>query len=117
MYIYETPPVDYFSGLLRFEDALNMIDGEGESMAESLMNLLAKCVYTVSKITDWEGDICCLHLLAFPQEGYEPRLGLIWKQNNNGTTFICSPVAIPWFAEWEINQKGDSRQQDVAGSF
>jgi len=28
-------------------------------------------------------------------------MGLAWKQDNNGTTFICSPVPLPWLGEPE----------------
>lgn len=54
----------------------------------------------------WEGDFRgseTPRVMVLPGEVY-PYLALIWKQDNNGSTFVVSEVPMPWLDElvgWE----------------
>lgn len=53
----------------------------------------------------WEGDIRSdnLYVFGLPYPALTTtRIGLVWKQHNNGTSFVCSPLEIPWLKEYEI---------------
>lgn len=106
-YIYQTPPVDYFQGLRRITDVAREYvltpedEREGDSELFSLFSLAMYCARAVAlaKGSYWEGDIRGqnLYVFALPDpDATPPHLGLVWKQDNNGNTYICSPVPLPW---------------------
>lgn len=50
----------------------------------------------------WEGDVAVgPYWLPVPrfEDYHEQPVIFGWKQDNNGTSFIVSPVALPWLAE------------------
>ena len=109
MIIYETPPVDFFAGLMPLTDYIKNTNSEENNglCISSLFKLAMYCARAVAiaKGNTWEGDIRGedLYVLAIPDpDASPPRLGLIWKQDNNGTTFICSHVEIPWISEYKL---------------
>jgi len=66
-----------------------------------LIKLAIKCAYDIGKAKGscWEGDIRGNNMFLFSlpdPDNNNARYGLIWKQGNNGTTFICSPVKLDW---------------------
>jgi hypothetical protein len=52
--------------------------------------------FKAAKQVGWEGDARGNIYVWFLPNEYEPMLGLVWKQENNGDTFIVSPVRLPW---------------------
>jgi hypothetical protein len=103
MFIYQTGPIDFFAPMMRIDEAAKaMRDEEGVDDGRSTFNLFrfamdcAAMVYHADG-SYWERDVRGdnLYVFAIPCEG-SPQLGLVWKQDNNGTTFICSPVVLPW---------------------
>ncbi len=108
-FVYQTEPLDFFFGLSSLEhaakDALAMDDGYGrERLMTSLVKQAMEAAYVVSKAKGsyWEGDIRASELYVFgipDPENHGVRHGFIWKQDNNGTTFIVSPVQIPWLED------------------
>lgn len=114
MFIYQTAPVDYFAGMLPIAIAaenmwkeLDEIEESGNEAVFNLFKLAMDCSRAVSlaKSSYWEGDIRGhdLYVFALPDpDATPPHLGLMWKQDNNGTTFICSPVALPWISNDDL---------------
>lgn len=60
--------------------------------------------FQIARSIGWEGDF---------RPGYEPRafsvpvedniaFGLMWKQENNGSTFVVSPVELPHLAKMAL---------------
>ena len=44
---------------------------------------------------NWEGDVRgCVRVFWLPDE-FELTYGFVWKQSNNGTTFVVSPKPLP----------------------
>ncbi len=83
--------------------AINPIDHDWDRMTAAdehdpeLLAVLEKA----KKTGVWEGDFQHRpRTILIPVLGY-PNLisAFIWKQDNNGTTFIASPVELPWLGE------------------
>lgn len=106
MFIYETSPQDYFDGMVPLCDAIyNSGENEGSNdTAWRIIHFVISCVYKVARAKSfWEGDIRGndIYLFSLPDpDNAMVRMGLVWKQDNNGSTYICSPVEIPWLKEY-----------------
>ena len=116
MFIYQTEPVDFFAGMLPIAYAAEKIREEmGIEEVFKRFRLAMDCSRAVSMAhgSYWEGDVTGsnLHVFALPDPDSTIHYGLVWKQASNGTTYICSPVLLPWISEGHllhvINQEGD----------
>lgn len=104
MYIYQLAPVDDFFGAVPVEEWLDTLSSNhrGVSLrdaASQLMNAAFRVATAVG--SEWEGDCHVVHVFGLPPaDTYcDLQLGLIWKQGNNGTTFVVSPYPLPWLGE------------------
>lgn len=50
----------------------------------------------------WEGDYRNSPVVFFLPTECEFQYAFAWKQDNNGSTFIVSPVALPWLDEHSL---------------
>lgn len=121
MFCYETDALDFFPGLVGLTEEVDRINKtfRNENFRHAaLMQLFAFVMFCAREISrkkpcSWEGDIRH-HESDDPSISYEsnayifsipnPYLntcvcGMIWKQDNNGTTFICSPVELPHLSD------------------
>lgn len=119
MYFYATPYQDYFSGMVPLKKIFNEEPrGEWGVYIDrfKLLKIIMRCACIVAQrsISDgiagsrWEGDIrdSEIYLFSLPDPSDNRELfGLVWKQSNNGDTFICSPVELPWIEEYKIYQE------------
>jgi len=105
MFIYETPPLDNFTGMMRIDDVVASILGDpyvdNKDGIFNLFRLAMDCSREVSIFagSSWLGDIRDKELYVFTlpcTEGGDTRFGLVWKQDHSGMTFVCSPVELPW---------------------
>jgi hypothetical protein len=106
-YIYQTGPIDFFFGMQPLSEAMKTPYWP----QEAIIQLIVGCFYSVAKAegSHWEGDIRWgdIYLFGLPDpDTHGSRLGVVWKQDNNGTTFTCSPVELPWLADWQLPCKG-----------
>ena len=105
MFIYQTDPIDFFDGAVPISEAgERMVAIPGGYGLFNLIRLAMECSRAVALAggSYWEGDIRGqdLYVFGIPDPGESAfRLGLMWKQDNNGSTFICSPVALPWISD------------------
>ena len=107
--VYSVGPIDYFDGMqnvksfrntLRVKKDLSLTEVEeaelyGELWVEDFDEILQRAFDLVKRIEAayWEGDVIqgpFVFSLPFPDE-VSCKLGFMWKQQNNGTTFIVSP--------------------------
>lgn len=100
-YQYMIPPIDGFIGVIQldeFKKSLEKSDYREESkyFSEGAGRILAELEKEMKTLKEWEGDIRNkeIYVFAVPDE-METSIGLVWKQDNNGTTFIISPVELP----------------------
>lgn len=115
-FLYECPPLDDFEALKPFSAYLKAIRPPEEEKEERdeetklLLNdradfrmreaiqLLIEASYIAAKNSYWEGDI---NDGPFIVELPEQKILIIFKQLNNGTTFLLSPVELPYLKDWE----------------
>ena len=120
MFCYETSPLDHFQGLTGLTeevDRINQVHRNKNIRHARLMELFAFVMFCAREISKknscWEGDIRHYigndewhyyennaYIFSIPNPDYATcSYGMIWKQDNNGSTFICSPVELPHLAE------------------
>lgn len=116
-YFYATPPQDFFDGMVSLaklirEKSITIDYDEKDKVYPhiidnyELLKIVVTCAFVVSKKgSHWEGDIRGedIYLFSLPDpDNCSEKIGIVWKQENNGTTFICSPVELPWLSNYEI---------------
>jgi hypothetical protein len=108
--VYDIVPIDFGWEFLRTVPETAALIGESEATARlagySGYIDLAGFLRDVKRAEDlaekrgWEGDF--VHggprVFWLPVEN-EIIYGFVWKQSNNGTTFVVSPKPIPWCDE------------------
>lgn len=120
MFCYETSPLDHFQGLTGLTeevDRTNQVHRNKNLRHARLMELFAFVMFCAREIakkkSGWEGDIRHYigndewhyyennaYIFSIPNPDYATcSYGMIWKQDNNGSTFICSPVELPHLVE------------------
>lgn len=98
LWLYAVDPVDYFDGAIKLDDFLLRDSELGE------LDLLWKGMQRAAKHSYWEGDVVAGPYAFFiPTGNCGPDFGFIWKQCSNGSTFVASPIRIPWLDEYEVN--------------
>lgn len=105
MYVYEAEePIDYCMGMTLLKDYIKLsCDNRKESklcylpylhLQKFLINsfMAVKCA-----VTSWEGDIRGdnIYISAIPIPGNETLKILVFKQDNNGSSFIASQFPLP----------------------
>jgi hypothetical protein len=85
--------------------------GEGDEIcggdfAKDLTRAFADAVRAATRLSEWEGDFsrgpCVMPIPDPDNNGFQA--AFVWKQDNNGTTFVVSPVALPWLWEYESRE-------------
>ena len=104
VFIYQRDPMDIYWGMTPLPHAIDIIRRElGDKGVNDLIKFVMACSHAaaVAEGSYWNGAVTEVYFFAIPnaKTSYEPYWGLIWKQKNNGTTFICSEVELPWLAE------------------
>lgn len=100
-YVYVTNPIDFWpvSSLWEFVDGITPNDILKPSM---IMFDFGRACRLASK-AGWEGDFARVPTIFWtpnPSEG-DWSYGFAWKQHNNGTCFVVSPLEIPHLKEFE----------------
>lgn len=97
LYVYEVMPVD--SGW-HWMTTVDDLFGLYQSMADSRsaadeLSVLVEKAESMARDLGWDGENRHEPRVFFvPVEG-TMAMGLIWKQDNNGTTYVASPVKMP----------------------
>jgi hypothetical protein len=108
--IYCLPPIDQWSGWQKPDQVFTGTDkDDGDTHPADEWPELWKEVQRLAKGLGWEGDVReGPFVTVLPREpgDYWPGYVLVaWKQDNNGTTFLASPIHLPWLetdmAEWK----------------
>jgi hypothetical protein len=106
---YEVPPVDIGWENLRtvqeterFLAAKAQGAGQGSNAAAAdLRSFLAAWESAKDAATSegWEGDLRNEPVVFWVPDDAEFTFGFVLKQDNNGTTYVVSPVPMPWLEE------------------
>ncbi len=104
MYGYVVAPLDYFDGCINLDDfiknyqAKSIVNDDFQKYNE-IYEILTKLLESMKFSDWWEGDLKeSIQVFSIPGDG-ETDIGFIWKQNNNGTTFVVSPIPLPYLNE------------------
>ena len=69
---------------------------QGAAAIQDFNMFFDACFEGTTGAVPWEGDFREEpRVIVLPGE-VEPLLAIIWKQDNNGTTFVASQVRMPW---------------------
>lgn len=102
-YVYVTNPIDVWPDLSLWKliDALDKDDFVKPS--EILFDFAKACV--LASKAGWEGDFSTYPRVLWlpePSSG-QWAFGFAWKQHNNGTCFVVSPLELVHLKEYEVN--------------
>ena len=101
LFVYSLCPTDFFAGSITIEQFLAKdLHNCNESHLYRIFHFM-RCMYETGKLIGakkeyfWEGDIIQgIYVFAVPSGDLALDFGYIWKQSNNGNTFVISPVEI-----------------------
>lgn len=110
MFYYETNPVDFFGPMMPICEACRSIrhDTEDPDAEFGLFVTCMKAAHFFGLHGKWDGDIRGknLYVFALPvDDGSLPEIGIVWKQDDNGTTYIASPVRLPWLDDGLLGEQ------------
>ena len=92
-FLYEITPMDYWGGFIPFEQYAQSCENECDA---NWARGFLEAAKTAAKKHGWEGDfIAGPFVFGLPSE-INSRIGVAWKQYNNGQTFIASMHKLPW---------------------
>jgi hypothetical protein len=96
LHVYSIPPFDFWDGWLTEKEYLQRSE---RPVGYYSFRAVA---FERARAMGWEGDIReGPYVAGLPYE--ERDIIVAWKQDNNGQTFIASPVELPWL-EKETNE-------------
>ena len=111
MFYYETPPIDYFAGMVTLDEFRTQVYKELPHTfdePEEVINDITASLEISKKFFDshscWEGDIKAgPFIFTIPDpDAVSYKEGFVWKQQNNGSSFIASPCRLPWLESYLI---------------
>ncbi len=117
LYVYIVAPIDRFDGMMTAKEAAENAErrsgtcfqvdkNEGYSTLTTLagrvlahLGDLFEMAKEASRTLGWEGDVReGPYFFTVPVEGGSA-FGVVWKQDNNGTSFIGSPVPLDYLRD------------------
>jgi hypothetical protein len=103
---YEVPPIDIGWGNLKTvqETAASLLATSGEGTQKNdiddsnLQSFLRswESAKEAAGQKGWEGDFRLEPVVIWVPNDTEFNYGFVFKQDNNGTTYVVSPVEMPW---------------------
>jgi hypothetical protein len=128
MHVYMTGPIDLWEKLRTVDEycgsILSIVNpfiekdggayGDGEVNLEKFHHILQSLqeAMELAQKVGWDGDIRegpFIFLLPDVEHG-EMKFGFIWKQDNDGITFIASPFPLPWVTKASCRYDEKSRK-------
>jgi hypothetical protein len=114
LYVYHCGPIDCWAGwrplrelLIQDADGVELPGPQHVQQRWELAQDLAKRIY-------WEGDVRSSEggpwWTPIPWETGDWEYVIAWKQDNNGSTFVASPVQLPWLVGTTAWMMIDSKQ-------
>ena len=95
-HVYQTLPMDFgWDCLLPFSEYLRRYEAGNSQLLEQF----TQACFAVSRQTKWEGDFMQGPYVFFIPDEYEPLIGYVWKQSNNGDCFVACEVKLPHLEE------------------
>lgn len=97
------PTVEEVASKFAYADAEAAVHGDADG-GDELTSFLAafEAAKKLASAGYWEGDYRNPPVVFFLPTELEFQYAFAWKQDNNGSTFVVSPVALPWLDEHSI---------------
>jgi len=103
MYLYACGPLDCWPAMMTLAEALALAGSEDVCTPTEPIALLGEALHTAASQGHWDGDFSVEpRFCPIPGGDVCMDWGVIWKQSNNGTTFVYSPHELPWLAQWRV---------------
>lgn len=103
MFVYDIAPIDHWDGWTHVDDfKFKNDENECDGYTFKQFNRDLSLGKDAARSIGWEGDMIVGPMLSgIPQMdgNHWPHIMIGWKQKNNGTTFILSPIHLPWLVE------------------
>lgn len=103
---YEVPPIDFgWNNLRTVRETVNSLAArmqseflENDIDPSEVQHFLAnwESAKAEASAAGWEGDLRHEPVVFWIPDDTEFSYGFILKQDNNGTTYVVSPVPLPW---------------------
>jgi hypothetical protein len=99
--VYQIPPIDFWEYWLtekQFKANITKSIAPVNSLF-SYRRFLNRAKQIAQEKLGWPGDIAAgpfIAALAPTCSGDDGRYMIAWKESNNGTTYIASPIELPW---------------------
>lgn len=115
VYVYGLPPIDFWAGAMTRDQLLSALGTEEHLglrfLSETLREAadLNSATLAAAEQMGWEGDIReGPFWFAVPcEQGME--FGIVFKQDNNGTTYVGSPVPLAHLDDLAFDRKTVAR--------
>lgn len=101
VFCYVIDPIDHWELAKSFEEFIDELEQSVSDEDEEYRiraELFLVGAKKLARKNGWEGDITeGPYVFGIPPNDSEPNflMGVAWKQGNNGTTFVCSPIPLP----------------------
>lgn len=98
IYVYRVDPIDDFHLWMSPDDLLSKFEKEDFRSRWEYDEVL-DMARAGARLIGWEGDMRdgpFVSVLPPGGSGVGSPFLIAWKQNNNGTSFVTSPYALPW---------------------
>lgn len=101
-FLYCIDPIDFWEGWTTLEDFIktkrDWFEGSPCRRASANMDRLFEGFYLAAKHGGWEGDVSNGPFVSGIPSGDSGNSSFMWawKQSNNGTTYIYSPINLEW---------------------
>lgn len=106
LFVYALSPIDFWPGWMKEADYLASVKNYDDLVGDSFVDdytILRREALDEAKRVGWEGDIREGPFVSgLPSDLGEIRVMMAWKQDNNGTTWIASPVELAHLKEQRI---------------
>jgi hypothetical protein len=109
MFRYEISPIDYFDGCVTLAEYIISMTEKADddytykAVIADLNKEICVLVTEMSKMELWDGDIReGIYVFAVPDDT-ATKIGFIWKHDNNGCTFVISPIELPHLNQLSLN--------------
>ena len=97
-YCYAIGPIDDWELATELDDFLDTI---GHGAYWDRVEMLYSMAKLLARKHGWEGDMSQgPYVIGIPPADGQPNFVpiFVWKQGNNGTTFVVSPYSLPWLS-------------------
>ena len=117
VHIYGLFPIDYGWDYLPLLSDIEVREGKNGGVNCLNLNrareMLIHATPCLVKDMNWEGDFFIpLRAILLPSGDTDMEIALVWKQSNNGNSYVVSPKPLVWLEDYAYEYKTLSYYED-----